>query len=50
MERPKVSIVTVGMNHLRYIKDLYKSLYVDDVPLVSNYRKYPISGERRLAA
>ncbi len=35
MERPKVSIVTVGMNHLRYINDLYKSLYVDDVPKVS---------------
>ena len=35
MENPKVSIITVGMNHLNYIKELYKSLYVDSLPNVS---------------
>ena len=24
---PKISVITVGMNHLSYIKELYKSLY-----------------------
>lgn len=24
---PQISVITVGMNHLKYIKDLYKSLY-----------------------
>ena len=26
-ENPEVSVITVGMNHLNYIKELYKSLY-----------------------
>lgn len=35
MENPNVSIITVGMNHLSYIKELYKSLYKDSVPNIS---------------
>lgn len=35
MESPKVSIITVGMNHLAYIKEMYKSLYVDSLPDIS---------------
>lgn len=27
MEIPKISIITVGMNHLKYIRDLYMSVY-----------------------
>lgn len=27
MNNPQISVVTVGMNHLKYIKELYKSLY-----------------------
>ncbi len=34
MEKVKVSIITVGMNHLKHIKNLYKSIYVDAPPLV----------------
>lgn len=30
MENPMVSIITVGMNHLVYIKELYKSLYSEE--------------------
>jgi len=30
MERPLVSIITVGMNHVNYLKNLLKSLYVDN--------------------
>ena len=25
--RPKISVITVGMNHLRYLKDLLPSIY-----------------------
>ena len=32
---PKISVITVGMNHLSYIKELYKSLYQDYQPSVS---------------
>ena len=32
---PKISVITVGMNHLSYIKELYKSLYQDCQPSVS---------------
>lgn len=33
---PQVSVITVGMNHLGYIKELYKSLYdPDTMPTVS---------------
>lgn len=31
----KISVITVGMNHLAYIKKLYKSLYVDHKPKCS---------------
>ncbi len=34
-ESLQVSIVTVGMNHLSYIQELYQSLYVDAVPSVT---------------
>lgn len=27
MENPSISVITVGMNHLKYIKELYKSLF-----------------------
>ena len=27
METPKISIITVGMNHLNYLKDLLPSVY-----------------------
>lgn len=29
---PKISIVTVGMNHLRYLKDLLPSVYSPITP------------------
>ena len=32
---PIISVITVGMNHLSYIKELYKSLYQDYQPSVS---------------
>ncbi|MDR0558590.1 MAG: glycosyltransferase family 2 protein [Prevotellaceae bacterium] len=35
MENPVLSIVTVGMNHYKYIKDLYRSLYKENRPLIS---------------
>ncbi len=35
MEHPIISIVTVGMNHYKYIKDLYKSLYDEAKPSIS---------------
>lgn len=36
MENPKISIITVGMNHLVYIKELYKTLFSDETkPSVS---------------
>ena len=30
MDNPQISIITVGMNHLKYIKELYHSLYADE--------------------
>lgn len=30
MENPMVSIITVGMNHLIYIKELYRSIYAKE--------------------
>lgn len=35
MENPGISVITVGMNHLLYIKELYKSLYKDNQPNVT---------------
>lgn len=35
MGNPNISIITVGMNHLSYIKKLYKSLYKDNQQNVS---------------
>ena len=35
MKNPCISIITVGMNHLSYIEQLYKSLYKDYLPNVS---------------
>ena len=32
MEIPKISIITVGMNHLKYIRDLYMSIYQQFTP------------------
>ena len=32
METPKISIITVGMNHLRYLKDLLPSIYQNNTP------------------
>ena len=32
METPKISIITVGMNHLRYLKDLLPSVYNNITP------------------
>ena len=31
MEIPKISIITVGMNHLKYIKDLLPSIYTSSI-------------------
>lgn len=33
MEIPKISIITVGMNHLKYLKGLLPSLYNELPPL-----------------
>lgn len=30
MDNPQISIITVGMNHLKYIKELYHSLYAEE--------------------
>lgn len=30
MNSPIISVITVGMNHLKYIKELYHSLYADE--------------------
>ena len=35
METPKISIITVGMNHLRYLKDLLPSVYNNITPPIS---------------
>lgn len=35
MKHPIISIVTVGMNHHKYIRDLYKSLYDEARPSIS---------------
>lgn len=36
MENPMMSVITVGMNHLVYIKELYKSLYSEETrPTIS---------------
>ena len=35
METPNISIVTVGMNHLTYIKALFNSLFVESKPISS---------------
>lgn len=32
METPKISIITVGMNHLKYLKDLLPSVYNQITP------------------
>lgn len=32
METPKISIITVGMNHLNYLKDLLPSVYNNITP------------------
>ena len=43
MENPMVSIITVGMNHLVYIKELYKSIYSGEIKskvFFENFRKY----------
>lgn len=32
MEIPKISIITVGMNHLKYVRDLYVSIYQQFTP------------------
>ena len=34
---PKISIVTVGMNHLGYLKDLLPSVYGPIAPHISEY-------------
>lgn len=34
METPKISIITVGMNHLNYLKDLLPSVY-NNTPHIS---------------
>lgn len=31
MKIPKISIITVGMNHLQYLKDLLPSVYSDSL-------------------
>lgn len=36
MEIPKISIITVGMNHLKYIGDLYMSVYQRFTPPEKN--------------
>lgn len=35
METPKISIITVGMNHLKYLKDLLPSIYSQFTPPIS---------------
>lgn len=35
METPKISIITVGMNHLNYLKDLLPSVYNNITPPIS---------------
>ena len=35
METPKISIITVGMNHLNYLKDLLQSVYNNITPPIS---------------
>lgn len=35
METPKISIITVGMNHLKYLKDLLPSVYTTITPPIS---------------
>lgn len=35
MENPKISIITVGMNHLSYINELYKTLFCEAMPTTS---------------
>lgn len=37
MESPKISIITVGMNHLGYLKDLLPSIYRKNTPPSSQY-------------
>ncbi len=36
METPKISIITVGMNHLNYLKDLLPSVYNNITPISQN--------------
>ena len=35
MNNIKVSVITVGMNHLKYIKNLYRTLLIEQRPLVN---------------
>lgn len=37
MQTPSVSIITVGMNHLIYIKELYRSLYSEDTKPMTSF-------------
>lgn len=43
METPKISIITVGMNHLNYLKDLLPSVYNNITP---PYLKMYLTGWR----